>query len=123
MESRRTTIPLRAVVLMLVFLVGVPFLPLLISRQWEWWEAWTYATIAILSFAISRALAARRHPDLLTERSRFLQHEDAKPWDKLLSPLVGLGGGLIPIVAGLDALFDWSLLFSLPLKLLTLVIS
>jgi protein-S-isoprenylcysteine O-methyltransferase Ste14 len=122
MESRRTTIPLRAVVLMLVFVVGVPFLPLLISRQWEWWEAWTYATIAILSFAISRALAARRHPDLLTERSRFLQHEDAKPWDKLLSPLVGLGGGLIPIVAGLDALFDWSLLFSLPLKLLTLVI-
>ena len=75
-----------------------------------------------MSFAISRALAARRHPDLLAERARFLQHEDAKPWDKTLAPLVGLGGGLIPLVAGLDAMFDWSPKFSLLVKILALVI-
>jgi protein-S-isoprenylcysteine O-methyltransferase Ste14 len=107
---------------MLFFLVVIPFLPLLISRDWDWWEAWVYAIIGILGFAISRVLAARRHPDLLAERARFLQHEDAKPWDKLLSPLVGLGGGLIPLVVGLDALFDWSPPFSLPVKILALVI-
>jgi protein-S-isoprenylcysteine O-methyltransferase Ste14 len=106
---------------MLFFIVVIPFLPLLISQQWDWWEAWVYAIIGILGFAISRVLATRRHPDLLAERARFLQHEDAKPWDKYLSPLVGLGGGLIPLVAGLDALFDLSPPFSLPVKILALV--
>ena len=122
MENQSKIISPRAILLMLFFIVVIPFLPLLISRDWDWWEAWVYAIIGILGFAISRVLAARRHPDLLAERARFLQHDDAKPWDKLLSPLVGLGGGLIPLVAGLDALFDWSPPFSLPVKILALVI-
>ena len=122
MENQSKTITPRVVVLMLFFVVVIPFLPLLISRQWDWLEAWVYGIIGILGFAISRVLAARRHPDLLAERARFLQHEDAKPWDKLLSPLVGLGAGLIPLVAGLDALFDWSPPFSLPVKMLALAI-
>ena len=108
---------------LLVFIVVIPLLPLLISRRWNWWEAWLFALIYILSFLISRALAARRHPDLLAERARFAQHEDAKPWDKWLAPLVGLGGGLLPLVAGLDALFDWSHPFSLPVKIVALVIT
>jgi protein-S-isoprenylcysteine O-methyltransferase Ste14 len=107
---------------MLFFVVVIPFLPLLISSRWDWWEAWVYAIICILGFAISRVLAARRHPDLLAERARFMQHENAKPWDKLMAPLVGLGGGLVPLVAGLDVLFDWSPTFSLPVKIVSLVI-
>jgi len=51
-----------------------------------------------------------------------MQHEDAKQWDKLLAPLVGLGGGLIPLIAGFDELFDWSPGFSLPLKIISLVV-
>ena len=107
---------------MLFFIVVVPFLPLLLSQRWDWWEAWVYAITGILGFAISRALAARRHPDLLAERARFLQQEDAQPWDKILSPLVGLGGGLIPLVAGLDALLGWSSPFNLFSKIVSLVI-
>lgn len=122
MENQPKKITPRVVILMLFFVVVIPFLPLLISRQWDWVEAWVYAIISILSFAISRMLAARRHPDLLAERARFLQHEDAKSWDKILSPLVGLGGGLILLVAGLDALFDWSPPFSIPAKIIALVI-
>ena len=122
MGNQPKKISLRAIILMLFFVVVIPFLPLLISRDWDWWEAWVYAIIGILGFAISRVLAARHHPDILAERARFLQHEDAKPWDKILSPLVWLGGGLIPLVAGLDALFDWSPPFSLPVKIIALVI-
>ena len=122
MNNQQRTISLRVVVPMLFFVVVVPFLPLLISWRWDWWEAWAYAIIGILGFAISRVLAARRHPDLLAERARFLQHENAKPWDKLVAPLVGLGGGLVPLVAGLDALFDWSPTFSLPVKIVSLAI-
>ena len=119
-ENQPKAITPRVVVLMLFFVVVIPFLPLLISRQWDWWEAWIYAFISILGFAISRALAARRHPDLLAERARFLRHEDAKTWDKCLSPIVGLGGGLILLVVGLDALYGWSPPFSLPVKILAL---
>lgn len=115
-------IPLRAIVLMLFFIVVIPLLPLLISRRWDWWEAWTYAGISILGFAISRMLAAQRHPDILSERAKFLQHEDAKPFDKILSPLVGLGGGIIPITAGLDELFQWSPGFSPTVKIISLII-
>jgi len=122
MGNQPKKITLRTILLMLFFIVVIPFLPLLISRDWDWWEAWVYAIIGILGFAISRVLAARRNPDILAERARFLQHEDAKPWDKILSPLVGLGGGLIPLVAGLDALFDGSPPFSLPVKIIALVI-
>ena len=122
MDGQQKTVSVRVIVQMLIFIVVVPFLPLLISWRWDWWEAWVYAVIGIGGFAISRLLAARRHPDLLAERARFLQHEDAKSWDKLLSPLVGLGGGLIPLVAGLDAHFGWSPAFSRPVKILALAV-
>ena len=112
----------RVIVQVLLVVVVVPFLPLLISRRWGWWEAWTFALINIGSFAASRALAARRHPDLLTERARMTQHADAKPWDKLLSPLVGLGSGSIPLVVGLDALSGGSTAFSPPAKIAALLI-
>ena len=122
MNQTQKTITPRVVILMLFFIVFVPFLPLLISRRWDWWEAWVYAIICILGFAVSRVLAARRSPGLLAERAKFLRQEDAKPWDKILSPLVGLGGGLIPLVAGLNALLDWSPTFSTTVKILALVI-
>ena len=108
MNHDREAISTRAIVQMLLFIVIIPFLPLLLSWRWDWWQAWVYAVVCIVGFAVSRGLAARRHPDLLAERARFMRHEDAKPWDRLLAPLVGLGGALIPLVAGLDALFGRS---------------
>ena len=122
MNDQQRLISPRVIVQMLFFVVVIPFLPLLISRRWDWWEAWIYAIISILAFVISRVLAARRHPDLLAERARFMQHENAKSWDKLLAPLLGLGGGLVLLVAGLDMLYDWSPTFSLSVKILSLVI-
>jgi protein-S-isoprenylcysteine O-methyltransferase Ste14 len=122
MNNQVKKISPRVVALLLFFVVVVPCLPLLISRQWGWWEAWAYAIISILGFALSRILAARRHPDLLAERARFMQHENAKPWDKRLAPLLGIGSGLALLIAGLDALYDWSPTFSLPAKILSLII-
>lgn len=121
MSAQRKISSPRVIVPMLFFVVVLPLLPLLISRRWDWWEAWVYALISILGFVISRILAARRHPDLIAERARFMDHEDAKPWDRFLAPLVSLGGGLVPLVAGLEALLGGSAPFSLPLKILGLV--
>lgn len=120
-KLRRISTP-SVIVLMLLFVVVFPFLPLLISWHWDWWEAWVYGFTSVLGFTISRLLAARRHPDLIAERARFLQHEDAKDWDKRLLPYLGIAGGLVMLVAGLDALFDWSPAFSLPIKILSLIV-
>ena len=105
-----------------LFVFLFPFLPLIISGQWEWWEAWIYGIVSVLGFVISRAIAARHNPDLLAERSRTFQQEDAEPWDKLLGSLVLLGGVLILLVIGLDARFGWSGSFSQPVKLIALLV-
>lgn len=122
MSTQPKVITPRLILIMLFFVVVIPFLPLLISRQWDWWQAWVYALVSILGFAVSRVLAARRNPDLIAERARYLSHEDAKSWDKLLSPLVGLGGGLVPLVAGLDALVAGPADFSLPAEIFALLL-
>jgi protein-S-isoprenylcysteine O-methyltransferase Ste14 len=112
----------RVILQVFVFIVLIPLLPLVISRQWDWWEAWVYAILYIVSFIISRALAARRNPDIIQERARSLQHENAEAWDKRLAPLLGIGGLLALVVAGLDALFAWPPTFSLAVKILALAI-
>ncbi len=122
MDSRSSMLTPRVLIISFLFVVVAPFLPLLISQQWDWWQAWVYAIVSIAGFVISRALAARRNPGLLAERSRFLRHEDAKPWDKTLAPLVGLGGALVPLVAGLDARFGSSADFGLPIELAALAV-
>jgi len=107
----------RLILQLVVFILVVPFLPLLLSGRWNWWEAWFYALVYILTFVISRALAARRSPDILKERGKFMDHADTQPWDKILAPLVGLGGGLLPLAVGLESRFGSQPVFSLGLKL------
>jgi protein-S-isoprenylcysteine O-methyltransferase Ste14 len=122
MKNRNKAVSPSVIVQVLVFIGFIPFLPLLISWHWDWWEAWVYGIMYIMGFVISRVAAARRHPDLLAERARFLRQDDAVQWDKLLAPLVGLGGGLIPLVAGLDARFSWSISFHCAIKIAALIV-
>jgi len=112
----------RLILQLVFFILVVPFLPLLISGRWDWWEAWVYAIVYILTFIISRALAARRSPDILKERGKFMDHADTQPWDKVLAPLVGLGGGLLPLAVGLEVRFGSQPVFSLGLKLSALTL-
>jgi len=122
MNKQQKTISPGIVVVALLLVVVIPFLPLLISKDWDWWEAWVYAITTIIAFALSRVIAARRHPDIIAERAGFLKHENTKPWDKRLASLGLLGGSLVPLVAGLDSLYAWSPEFSLPVILASLVI-
>jgi protein-S-isoprenylcysteine O-methyltransferase Ste14 len=117
MAVERRTIPGRAIVQVLVFVVVVPLLPLLISREWGWWEAWVFAAVSILGFGASRRLAARRHPDLLAERAQFTRHDDIK----VLVRLVAFGGAAVPIVAGIDAIYGRPA-FAWPLKSVALLV-
>lgn len=122
MKENQRVLTFRVIFQVVLFIVLIPFLPLLISRQWDWWEAWVYAISAILSFIISRLLAAKRNPDIIKERAKIMQHENVQPWDKRLTPFLGIGGILVMIIAGLDGLFGWSTPYNLPVKIIALII-
>jgi len=68
----------KTIVQLVLVLVVMPLLPMIISGAWGWWEAWAYAILSFLGFIISRALASRRHADLLEERTRSMGMQDAK---------------------------------------------
>jgi len=95
---------------------------MIISGEWGWWEAWVYAIINILSFILSRVLAARRNPDIITERARSMELQDAKSWDKILSPMMAFGALAVLIVIGADRGFGWSTPFSLNAKIVALFV-
>ena len=120
-DQERVITPL-VVIQVLFFMVVLPFLPLLISWRWDWWEAWVYALTYILGFVISRLLMMRRHPDLAAERAQTLHQADAEPWDKRIAPLLGVSGVLLVLIAGFDMRFGWSPAFSLPLKIFALLL-
>ncbi len=121
MTHPQSLISVRVVLQALLFIAIIPMLPLLISRRWDWWEAWTYVIISVMGFAVSRLLAARRHPDLIAERARLMQHENTVSWDRRLALLLGIGGLASMLVVGFDELLQWSPVYSLPLKVLSLL--
>lgn len=107
-----------AVLFLLLMLFPFP-----IAGRWDWWGAWASGILMVVSFIVSRAIAARVHPDLLAERGKFLAHEDVKPWDKILSPIVGLFGMIaISATAALNLRFGWPPRASLGMQLTGLAI-
>jgi protein-S-isoprenylcysteine O-methyltransferase Ste14 len=124
MSQTHKTFTMRTLVTMALVVFVFPFLPMIISGDWGWPEAWAYAILSILGFVISRALAARRHPDILAERARSTELQGAKSWDKILAPMLALGSFLILVVAGMDRLWSWTfpILFLPSAKLVSLVV-
>ena len=111
----------RVIIQVLFFILLFPLLPLVVSGKWNWLEGWLYAIIYIAGFGISRFLAGRRHPDLIAERARIMDHKDTKPFDRTLAPILSLAGGLQLITAGLDARYGWSDGFPPSMKVIALV--
>jgi protein-S-isoprenylcysteine O-methyltransferase Ste14 len=122
MSTLSKVMTFRTLVRTIIIVAAFPLMPMIISGDWAWWEAWVYALISILGFVASRVLAARRHPDLLEERARSMDLQDAKPWDKLLAPILALGALFISIVGGLDRLFSWTLPFTINIKIVALIV-
>ncbi|MCK7467021.1 MAG: hypothetical protein MZU91_01935 [Desulfosudis oleivorans] len=67
------------------------------------------------SWVSSSAACWRRasNPDIIAERARSMEMQDAKPWDKILAPMLAFGSLLILIVAGADKGFTHGHAFTL----------
>jgi len=120
---KKKTLSAKVIIQLVIVIIILPLLPILISWRWNWWEAWVYAITLFLGFVVSRILAARKHPGIIAERANSMNREDAKPWDKILAPLLAFGGMFVPLIAGLEERFNWTPEpFSLAVKIAAILI-
>jgi protein-S-isoprenylcysteine O-methyltransferase Ste14 len=117
MESENKTSFVRIAFMLLLVMVFFPLLPMIISGRWDWWQAWVMGALFLLSFIVSRAIAAKKTPDILKERANYATQGNTQAWDKWLSPVVAFGSVFILMAAGLDDRFDWSPDLSLGVEL------
>lgn len=122
MESEKKTSIVRIAIMLLLVMVVFPLLPMIISGRWDWWQAWVMGLLFILSFIVSRAIAAKKTPDILKERANYATQGNTQAWDKWLSPVVAFGSVFILLAAGLDDRFNWSPDLSLGAELLGLAL-
>jgi protein-S-isoprenylcysteine O-methyltransferase Ste14 len=123
MDKKQKKFPPSLIFQLILVLIIIPLLPILISWHWNWWEAWVFYILLFLGFILSRALAARKHPDIIAERAGSMEREDAKPWDRFLAPAMALGGMVVPIIAGLEERYHWTPEpFSLGIKLAAILV-
>ena len=89
--------------------LSIPLILLICGGDLGWWQAWFYAPLIIAAGIGARIWAERRHPGLTAARQDTENFRNAKPWDKVLAPLMAVSIGYpLVIVAGLDHRYGWS---------------
>jgi protein-S-isoprenylcysteine O-methyltransferase Ste14 len=93
------------------------FLP---AGRLDWWAAWGFIVVYMLTVFIAVAVLQRKDPDLIKERRQT--QENIKGWDKVITTLFGMVlVPLILVVSGLDQRFSWADSFPLILQILATV--
>lgn len=97
----------------------IPFILLICGGDLGWWQAWLYAVLILVAGIGGRIWAERRHPGITSERQDKENFQSAKPWDKVLAPLMAVSLVFpMVIVAGLDHRYSCSPEFPLLLSLI-----
>lgn len=87
----------------------IPLILFVCGGDFGWWQAWFYSVLFLAAALGGRMWAERRHPGLTAERQNTESIRNAKPWDKVLAPLMAVSIGFpMVIVAGLDHRYGWS---------------
>ena len=99
----------------------IPLILIICGGDFIWWQAWVYSVLLFASGIGGRFLAEKRHPGILVERVTSEKTLNAKPWDKVLSPLMAISLTFpLVIVAGLDHRYEWTPMFSTWLNIIGL---
>ena len=112
-KAVQTSSPRQWIGLIAVYL-SMPLILFVCGGDFGWWQAWVYTLLIVAIGVGGRILGERRHPGLTAERQNVEKIQDAKAWDKVLSPLMALSIVFpLMIVVGLDHRFGWSPVFPL----------
>ncbi len=91
-----------------LLLLLYPLVLFLAAGTLDWVMGWVFVIVMFATTLVSRYLAWRKNPDLLSERARSLEMQGAKAWDKKIVPLIGIVGPMaLLVVAGLNYRFGW----------------
>lgn len=91
-----------------LLLLMYPLVLFLAAGTLDWGMGWVFVIVMFATTLVSRYLAWRKNPDLLSERARSLEMQGAKSWDKKIVPLIGIVGPMaLLLVAGLNYRFGW----------------
>jgi protein-S-isoprenylcysteine O-methyltransferase Ste14 len=102
-------ISLKAIIRFVIFILLMPLALFLSAGTLDWVNAWILFGFTIIFTLVSRIVVLRIHPDLLAERARYAELEDAKGWDRVIVAVAALyGPRVVWLVAGLDWRFGWS---------------
>jgi len=112
--------------LWLVIILTYLFIPLVLlicGGDLSWWQAWVFSVLIFLAGIGARYFAENRHPGILVERASMEKAQNAKPWDKVLAPLMAISFSFpLVIVAGLDHRYTWTPAFPLWLNILGIIL-
>lgn len=87
----------------------VPLILLTCGGDFGWWQAWLYSLMILAAGIGGRIWAEQRHPGITAERQNKQSFHNAKPWDKVLAPLMAVSIVFpMVIIAGLDHRYNWS---------------
>jgi len=112
-EAAQSVSPRQWIRLVVVYLL-IPLILLICAWDPSWWQAWLYSMLFLAAAIGGRIWAEQRHPGLTAERQNSESIQNAKPWDKVLAPLMAVSIGFpVVIVAGLDHRYNWSSEFPL----------
>jgi len=101
----------------------IPLILLVCGGDFSWWQGWIFSVLLFVAGIGGRILAERRHPGLLVERANMEKAQNAKPWDKVLAPLMAISLSFpLVIVAGLDHRYGWTSIFPIWLNILGLLL-
>ena len=101
----------------------IPLILLICGKDLGWWQAWLYSLLIVAAGIGARIWAEQRHPGLLAERQNIENLRNAKPWDKVLAPLMAVSVGYpMVLVAGLDHRYAWSSEFPLWLVIIGFIL-
>lgn len=120
----RRGLPARLWIMVVFVYLLIPGILIVCSGDWSWWQAWVYGLVIFIAGVSGRIWSEVRHPGLMQERVKFDKAPDVKPWDKILSPLMGFSTVFpLVIVAGLDRRYGWTSPFPLWANLLGLLLA
>ncbi len=121
-EAAQTASPRQWIRLVVAYLL-IPLILLICGGDLGWWQAWLYSLLILAAGIGGRMWAEQRHPGLLAERQNIENIQNAKPWDKVLAPLMAVSIGYpMVFVAGLDHRYNWSSEFPLWLIVIGLIL-
>ncbi|ESA33818.1 isoprenylcysteine carboxyl methyltransferase [Leptolyngbya sp. Heron Island J] len=77
-----------------------------LAGRWDWWRGWAFIGLLILGCISSVPYLWRKNPEMMKRRGEF--GKGTKTWDIVVLVPFGLTFLTTPVVAALDAQYQWS---------------